>query len=639
MVRATNGIGNKATTDISRRKLLIAAGAAGIAGVAGCLQGGNGGNSTQGGNDPGDTILDEAQDTSIPPKDFNWNYFATEGFNGNVAGWVFEWGAVLFHEDGKLRPWGYSSWDYDEKKNIFTTKLKDDLKKWNGDAYTAEDVWAFDELERLQSPESSSYKRIELAGDHTIKYHLKEKINPDIFSNYELVRTFYQGKERWQPWIEKYKDATTQQARDEITTNLTKLKISNEEFMKKGRGTGAYRLKKVSDVDATLKRWDDHRNAEKISIDTLRIHFAASQARYGQLLTKDKADIGRAMFPEQYKGSAPDYLQNLTKYPTLNNIKVMINWKNRKYLQDVNVRRAMAAVINTKPIAQAAGNGKPIPVHSGMDPSFNEKFIGEKIDQYIDYSPTKKDHALADKYLKGSGYSRQNGTVVGPNGSKLKKMRFVYGTDGQWSIAGRYASQQLKEYGFPIKARTVDRSTKLSIIYEKEEKMDEWDLTTESHYAATTLHPFSYFDYRTFWGWRLARAGYSAGPNLNATVKQWLKEGKKYSPYNGKPLKPEIPTKIGQKDLSGKTKEINIYELINEIQMPISEKREKQIIQDLSWAWNFHLPDIDTYILLGGMWGDTKHFTWSDKKWPYTGVNNAGVYYTAKHGMVESKNK
>jgi peptide/nickel transport system substrate-binding protein len=637
MVHDNTSSGTDSGTNISRRKLLVAAGTAGVVGLAGCAGGGNGGGNTSGGNGVVDSTLDEAQDTSIPPKDFNWNYFAAEGFNGNVAGWVFEWGAVLFHEDGKLRPWGYSDWSYDEKKNVFTTKLRDDLKKWNGNAYTAEDVWTFDELVRLQSPESSDYKRIELAGDHTIKYHLKEKINPDIFANYELVRTFYQGKGLWQPWLEKYQDATTQQARDKITEDLTKLKISNEEFMKKGRGTGAYQLKEVSDVNATLKRWEDHRNADKISIDTLRIHFAASQARYGQLLTKDKADIGRAMFPEQYKGAAPDYLQNLAEYPTLNNIKVLINWKDREYLQDVNVRRAMAAVINTKPIAQAAGNGEPIPVHSGMDPSFNEKFLGKNVEQYIDYSPTKSDYKLADTFLERSGYSRQNGTVVGPNGGELEKTRFVYGNDGQWFIAGRYASQQLKEYGFPIESRSVDRSTKLDIIYDKEGKMDEWDLSTESHYAATTLHPFSYFDYRTFWGWRLGKAGFSADPTLNATIEQWLSEGKEYSPYNGKPLTPEVPTKIGQQDLTGKTKKLNIYELINEIQTPISEQRGKQIVQDLSWAWNFHLPDIDTYILLGGMWGDTKNFEWTDKKWPYTGVNNAGVYYTAKYGLVNPK--
>lgn len=639
MVHDNTSPGTPDRPNISRRKLLLAAGAAGIGGLAGCMGGneGNGGSDGQG-NGPVDPVLDEAQDTSLPPKDFNWNPLALEGFNGNVAGWTFEWGAVLFHENGKLRPWGYESWSYDEKKNVFTTKLRDDLKKWNGNAFTAEDVYTYDEMIRLQSPESSKYKRVELAGDNSIDYHLKKPINPDIYENYELVRTFFQGKERWQPWLERYQDATTQAARDKINKDIEKLTISNEEFMEEGLGTGVYQLKEVSDVDATLKRWDGHRNADKVSLDTLRIRFAASQARYGQLLTQDKADIGRAMFPEQYKGAAPDYLQNLSEYPTLNNIKVLINWRNRKYLQDVNFRRAMAAVINTKPIAQAAGNGRPIPVHSGMDPSFNEQFVGSDIEQYIDYSPTKSDYELADKFLERSGYSRQNGTVVGPDGSQLEKMRFTVGTDGQWFIAGKYVSQQLMEYGFPIDFKTVGRSTKLDIITE-EQNMDEWDLSTESHYAGGTLHPYSYFDYRTFWGWRLGPAGFSPEPNLNAKLKQWLSQGKQYSPYNGKPLTPEIPTKIGQQDLSGKTKKLNIYELINEIQTPISEQRGKEIVQDLSWAWNFHLPDIDTYILLGGMWGDTKHFKWTDEEWPYTGVNNAGVYYTAKHGLVEPKYK
>jgi peptide/nickel transport system substrate-binding protein len=638
MVHDNTRTGTTDRTNISRRKLLLAAGAAGIGGLAGCSQGGNGGNGGSGGKGRVDPILDEAQDTGLPPKDFNWNPFAAESFNGNVGGWVFEWGSVLFQEDGKLRPWGYKSWSYDEKQNVFTTKVRDDLKQWNGNAFTAEDVYAYDELFRLQSPESSQYKHIELVDDSTINYHLKKPINPNIYANYNLVTTFYEGKDTWQPWIERYRDATTQQAREKVTKDLKQFTISNKEFMEKGLGTGVFQLQEVSDVSATLKRWDDHRNADNVPIDTLRIRFAATQGRYGQLLTQDKSDIGRAPFPEQYKGPAPDYLQNLATYPTLNNIKMLINWRNKKYLQDVNFRRAMAAVINTKPIAQAAGNGKPIPIQSGMDPSFNEQFVGSDIDQYISYSPTKSDYKLADKFLKRSGYSRQNGTVVGPDGGKLEPMRFVVGNQGQWHIAGRFVSEQLKKYGFPIKYRSIKRSRKVDIVY-KDETMDEWDLSTESHYAGTTLHPFSYFDYRTFWGWRLGPAQYSADANLNAKVREWLKQGKEYSPYNGKPLTPKVPTKIGQQDLSGKTKELNIYELINEIQTPISEQRGKEIIQDLSWAWNFHLPDIDTYILLGGMWGDTKHFKWSDKKWPYTGVNNAGVYYSVKQGFVDYKNK
>jgi peptide/nickel transport system substrate-binding protein len=621
---------------ISRRRLLLAAGTTGVMGLAGCA--GDSGNG-DGRNDSVkqgvvDPILDEAQDVSLPPKEYVWNPFAAEGFNGNLASYLFELGAILFIGDGKLRPVGYSSWSYDKKRNIFTTKLRDDLKQWNGDPYTAEDVYVYDEMERLQAPDSSSYEKIELAGDNAIDYHLKKPTNPTIHANIELFRTFSHGKKIWQPWLEKYQDATTQAERDKIYDELTAFEISHEELRQKGLGTGAYKLTEVSDQRAILKRWDGHRNADDITVETLRINFAASQSRYGQLLTKDKTDFGRAPFPAQYKGAAPDYLKNLATWPTKNNIKMLINWRNRKELQDLNVRRAMAAVINTKPIATSAGNGKPIPVHSGMDAAFNKQYVGNPIESFINYSPSSSNYELADTFLERSGYSRQNGTVVGPNGAELDPLRFTIGTDGQWNIGGKWASEQLMKYGFPIESKTISRSAKLDLITEPEE-MDNWDLSTESHYAGTTLHPLSYFDYGTFWGWRLGPGDFSAEPTTNAKIEQWLEQGKEFSPYNGKPLTPEIPTQIGQQDLSGKTKTLNLYELIREMKGPVSEERTKEIIRDLSWAWNFHLPDIDLYVLIGGMWADTKNFKWPKKRWPITGANNAGLYYIVGNGLVD----
>lgn len=307
--------------------------------------------------------------------------------------------------------------------------------------------------------------------------------------------------------------------------------------------------------------------------------------------------------------------------------------ENKEYLQDVNVRRAMAAVINSENIVTNVGDGYPITVHSGMDLDFSKRYVGEDtLKKYIDYGTTAK-YDLADTFLQRSGYTRENGTVVDENGKSLQKLRFLVGNGSQWSVPAQTAARQLEEYGFPVRIATIERATKLDRISE-EEKMDSWDLTTESHYAANTYHPLSYFDYGTFWGWRLGPAGFGAKPGLNAQIKQWLSQGKEFSPYNGKPLTPEIPIQIGQKNLDGKTKELNNFNLINEMFTPVSQKRTDEIISDLSWAWNFHLPDIDLLTTRQGIWGDTKHFDWPDKKAPLTAVNSSGVYYATKRGLV-----
>ncbi|WP_435361679.1 ABC transporter substrate-binding protein [Haloarchaeobius sp. DFWS5] len=624
--------------------------AATIAGLAGCngrgdtdsdqtssdgTNGGGNGTGQQNNNDQGtpvEPVFDELSTSSLLPADFNWNPFAAQNFPGNLAQWVFEYGAVLFNGDGKLRPMGYESWDYDTENDVLTTKLQPDLGFWNGDDFTAHDLYTYDELVRLQSPDSSEFERIEEVDDKTLKYHLKEPRNPNIYFNTQLRRTFFQGADRWESWMERYQDASSADQRDSITKELTELTISNEEFIDKGLGHGAYKLSDWSDTGTTLKLWDGHRNAGDIGIETAKTQLAPTASRADQLVTNDKIDMSSGPFQQQWKGASPDHLKNLAEYPTTNNIKVLINWKNRDYLQDVNFRRAIAAVINTQPAATAAGNGAPLPVHSGMDPGNSEVYLGDNMGKFIDYKPQESAHDLADEFLAKSGYERQNGTIVDSSGSEIDPIRFTVGNGSQWFIAGRVASEQMKEYGFPVEFNSIERSTKVDII---QNKMGDWDLSTESHYAGITLHPFSYFDYGTFWGWRLGPAGYGPTSGLDSQIQGWLDDGEKFSPYNGKPLVVEVPEEIGAMTLDGPTKEVNVFELVNEVQTPISKERTNEIITDLSWAWNFHLPDIDTYNLLGGNWGDTKNYQWPEEDWPATGTNNTGLYYMIQNGMVD----
>lgn len=616
--------------DISRRTWLCAIGAVGAGTLAGCLGGSDNGGTTKQGRE---TTLDETIGTSTIPTDIDWNPYAGAVHSSNLAGYAFEYSGLLVSKTGKVDLLGYKSWDYDEKNNALSITLQDGLKYWNGDAYTAADRFARDQVRHYLSPEL--WTKIEKVDDRTIRYYYEEPQNPDLLAVYEVHGSYIGlGKDVWGEWVERLEKASSKAERDGIQKDLTdNFSITQQEFMDRGLGTGPYEMTEVTEKGIKFEKWDDHRLADQIEVETLNLPYAASQARQDELVTNDEVDLGRYPLSGRYKGEIPEYIQNLATWRAKWLIKMMINWKNREYLQDVNVRRAMAAVINSENIVTNVGDGYPITVHSGMDLDFSKRYVGEDtLKKYIDYGTTAK-HDLADTFLQKSGYARENGTVVDENGDSLQKLRFLVGNGSQWSVPAQTAARQLEEYGFPIELMSVERATKLDRISEKG-KMDSWDLTTESHYAASTYHPLSYFDYATFWGWRLGPAGFGADPGLDAQIKQWLSQGKEYSPYNGKPLTPEIPTRIGQQNLSGKTKELNNFDLTNEMFTPVSQKRTKEIIQDLSWAWNFHLPDIDLLTTRQGIWGDTKHFDWPDNKAPLTAVNSSGVYYSTKRGLV-----
>lgn len=625
----TNASGNKnETSDISRRTWLYAIGAVGASALAGCSNTSNNTTTEQG----KEASLDETIGTSTIPTDIDWNPYAGSVYSSNLAGYVFEFSGLLVNKTGTVDMLAYESWEYNKKNNTLSITLSDDLKYWNGNAYTAEDRFARDQVRHFLSPEL--WTNIEKVDDRTVRYYYKKPQNPDLLAVDVIHGTYIGlGKDVWGLWAKELEKASSTE-RDQILKDLTEnFSISQQEFMDRGLGTGPYKMTGVTEKGITFEKWEGHRFADQIEIETLTLPYAANQARQDELVTNDKVDLGRYPLSGRYEGQLPEYIQNIETWRAKWMIKMLINWRNREYLQDVNVRRAMAAVIDSEDIVTNVGDGYPIEVHSGMDLDFSKQYVGkEMLDKYIDYGTTAK-HELADTFLQKSSYARKNGTVVDENGDPLQKLRFLAGNGSQWLVPAQTAARQLEEYGFPIELITIERATKLDRIWEKG-KMDSWDLTTESHYAAGTHHPLSYFDYGTFWGWRLGPADFSAKPGLDSQIKQWLSQGKEYSPYNGKPLTPEIPTKIGKQDLSGTTTTLDNFGLIKELFRPISEKRTKDIIRNLSWAWNFHLPDIDLLATRQGIWGDTKHFDWPDDTAPLTAVNSTGVYYATKRGLV-----
>lgn len=648
MSSGNNGRSAEKASRLSRRRLLQTTGVAGLGLVAGCsskdgttTSSGGAGTGDSSGNTnggSGETVIDEIMSTSTIPPELHWNQFAADGWSGNLAGWAFDFGARLFAANGETKLMAYDDWEYHEENNVLRKILRDDVKYWNGNQYTADDLYAVDEIYRLLSPETSKWTKIEKVDDLTLDYYYREPQNPDLLKKTELTSDFMDlGTEIWGDWLKKFQNASSQDERDELNKQLTEFKVPHDEFMEKGLGTSPYKLETVTQQEVVFRKWDGHRHADDIEIEEFRRQFADSSAREDQMVKNDKIDFARAPLSSQLKGVVPDYIQNLVTWEGKWMIKMLVNWRNRDYLKDVNVRRAMAAALDTENVALNYGRGLPVKVHSGMDSAYTKQYVGDASNDYIDYG-TKANYELADEYLKKAGYSRENGTVLDPDGNELDKLRFVAGTAKTWYNPAQTASAQLNEYGFPVEFTAVERSTKLDRITEPEQ-MDSWDLSTESHYAGGTYHPISYFNWGTFWGWRLGHARWGPEEGVEADIEQWISDGKKNSPYNGKVLVPEVPKKVGAADLSGATESVNILELYKEANTPISEQRTKEIISKLSWAWNFYLPDIDLMTAQQGVWGDTKNFAWPEDTTPLTGVNGGGVYYTLKNGLVKPKNE
>lgn len=627
----------------SRRNWLRGLGAAaGFSAIAGCggrnttdASPGNGGggqtdDGTSANREPMEPVLDRTVGSDTPPQNLQWNTFSNSKLSNNTVGLLMEFGALL-NARGELIPIAFDDWEYDESDDSLTITINENVKNWNGDRWTAEDMKAYWGVVHHQAPESSDWRKLEAVDKSTLKFYYKEPQNFDLLKNSAIAGSIMGwNKDIWRPWVDRFKDAADQDERDQITKELTEYTISTQEMIDKGLGTSAFKLDNVTETEILLKKWDGHRLADEIEIEEWRLPHAATTARSDELISNDEIDMDKAPLNQRFKNKVPDYIKDLSTWEGKWMVKMLINSTNREFLQDVNFRRAMAAVIDTEGIVQRNGSGFPVEVNTGMDLKLSEEYVGDQMTDYIDYGTNSRPD-LAEQYLEKAGYSRQNGTVVDENGNELPPMRFVAGTAETWFLPAQVAQAQLKEFGFNVEFNSIERGTKLTLV---NESMGDWDLSTESHYAGGTQHPISYFAWGSFWGWRLAAGNWTPSAGSEENVKQWLGEGREYSPFNGKPLTPEIPTEIGATDLSGETKRINIYELNQEMRTPVSEERTYEIIRDLSWAWNFHMPDIDLINSQQGCWGDTKNFDWPDDEKVLQIVNGGGPQYCVKNGLT-----
>ena len=609
---------------ISRRTAMQAIAGAGVVGAAGCLTGDDTDDGTgrfalvRGGDH-----FDELQ----------WNPHG-DPYNTTLTHWNQWVSAELRDYDAELTLLAFDDWEYDEETTISVT-LRDDMTFWNGDSYTADDFYSYHEMERISGAVPKDWESIEVTGEYTFDLHIEEPMNPQIVRT-GIIPGIYMGvggEAVWEEWRQTFDDADDDEI-DDLLEDLLDFEITTDDLVDDGWGTGAYIIQDITEEYMDLEAYEDHPfhqgNDDRFdpNIENVRIYYAAESGRREQLTVNDDIDTAYHEHNwEDFQDVVGDHWDQTAYGPTGNAYKLLINWRNREYLQDKNVRRAMAAALDYRHIAENTGT-YPVEAQSGMAPRYNIDVWGDEVpDGFIEYG-VEADYDLADEFLARSGYERDDGTIYDPDGEELEELRMVIG-ESLWRDTGDVAAHQLEDYGFPIDLSDIDRTTKLETITEQE-NMSDWDLSTETHFAGNTQHPSEFFWYNTFWGWRLGPADFGPADGWSSFMDEWVGE-ESHSPYNGKPNEFEVPSDVGVESLedAASTRDVNLIELVDEVEDPIPDERTNEIIETLSWSWNFHVPDIDLSFAVINDFSNVEDFDWADEseiisyqsmRWPELGV-------------------
>lgn len=244
-------------------------------------------------------------------------------------------------------------------------------------------------------------------------------------------------------------------------------------------GTGPYRLENwAKGASITLARWDGYRHAGAVKLRRVNFRFISEPAAQVAALLAGDVDafprVAAARSLAQFK--ADKRFQVIVAGSRAKTILAINNKK--KPLDDVRVRRAIAAAIDRKAVIEAAADGFGVPIGSHYVPGA----LG-----YVDttgLNPYNPDKARA--LLKEAG-------VALPLELSLKLPPTPYARQG-----GEVVAAQLAKVGIKARIENIEWAQWLSGVYGNK----AYDLTLISH-----VEPFDLGNYAKpgyYWGYESA---------------------------------------------------------------------------------------------------------------------------------------
>ncbi len=356
--------------------------------------------------------------------------------------------------DGRVTPLLADSWTATSDLRTWTFKLRVDARFHNGEPFNAAAVkFSFERAADKAGPNKDkatfqNIERIEAPDAATLVLTLKNG-NPDLpFQLGQATAVIVEPKS--------------------VATNATQ-----------PVGTGPYRIENWARGSAvTLARWDGWRHARDVKLRRVTMRFIADPAAQVAALLSGDVDA----FPRVAAARGLQQFQQNRKYQVLvggSRAKTIVAINNkRKPLDDVRVRRAIAAAIDRKAVIEGAADGYGVPIGS----------------YYVPGAPGYIDTTAMNPYdpAKARALLHQAGVAL-PLELTMKLPPTPYARQG-----GEVVAAMLAKVGITAKIENVEWAQWLSGVYGQK----AYDLTIISHVEPLDFGNFARPGY--YWGYESA---------------------------------------------------------------------------------------------------------------------------------------
>ncbi len=370
--------------------------------------------------------------------------------------------------DSKITPLLAQSWTISPDLKTWQFKLRSGVKFHNGEPFNAGSVkYSFERAAAKDSTNKdkavfANIERIDTPQADTVVLQLKNG-DPDLlFKLGQATAIMVEPKS--------------------VATNNTQ-----------PTGTGPYRLEAWNrGASVTLSRWDGYRAVKDVALRRVVMRFISDPAAQVAALMSGDVDV----FPRVSAARSLKAFEQNKKYQVLiggSRAKTILAINNkRKPLDDVRVRRAIAAAIDRKAVIEGAADGYGVPIGSFYVPG---------APGYVDTTDINPfDQAKARALLHQAG-------ITPPLELTMKLPPTPYARQG-----GEVIAAQLAKVGIVAKIENVEWAQWLSGVYGQK----AYDLTMIAHVEPLDMGNFARPNY--YWNYDSAQFN-ALWAKINATIK------------------------------------------------------------------------------------------------------------------------
>ncbi|WP_436927504.1 ABC transporter substrate-binding protein [Halosimplex amylolyticum] len=602
---------------LSRRQWLVLTGQVGAAAaIAGCpSDSGDGGTTptdtamTGDGGDGGDggDMDTQAQagepldpEFTIPGDNLGGTSFSNKQFNQFVPGQTFGipllFGRLATPVRSGFAPAMAESWSIPstlEEGTTVTVTIREDANWHNGDPVTAQDFVTEMKLERHVYGDNFNVwaytGSVEATGEKTVELTLDSPVNPSIFKNQLLNSRITVKHDIYSDYLARFEEAQNEEEEKEVRSDI------QSETIEDPYGNNAFKFDRKSSDRVRFVKNEDFWNADAVNVPAWDVRGIAFE-NLDSAVRSDTIEFKARTWPisgwtEKANWEVRSRVGSFGEGWAFN--------LSHEYFGQRKVRQAFAHIIDFAPIfvdwAVAAASvpvGKAEDLREQAMPTIPNGLSLQQTNHWFDnpedtFTAYEKDDEKAMSLLREAGFSKDDGTVMTPDGDPWEP---PIPAPGGWRPFIEGIANQLKEFG--INAQLQQTGQFWSQLFPN--GVPEDGGTTPWLWGGTpdgSANPHPFYPFEPYVG-----DGYY-GPRLN-----W-------------PDEVEVPMPVGNPDGSLETMtRQDIVDRVVALQQTSDDEEIQTLTKELAWIHNQLLPAIP---LRQGI--DNQHFSTDHWEWPPEG--------------------